>query len=755
VDGAVRASHSRQRRASRSETATASDMGSCAAKVAARESGDERVKSLTILMTPETESDPKVKIGHVLMMDVVEYSTLLITEQSRIMSEIKRIVRSTARIQQAEADGELVCVPTGDGMLLVFFNDPEAPIECAIEISAAIKNHPEIRLRMGIHSGPVNQVVDVNERANATGAGIDMAQRVMDCGDAGHILLSKRVADDLAPFPRWNPHLHELGECEVKHGRKISLVNFYAGTVGNPQPPKKCALAKPKPLLARQRALIGAAALLILTLVIGSLIFLPQTGSKRGTTTTASQSNPKSIAVLPFENLSHDPENAYFADGIQEEILSRLSKIADLKVISRTSTQRYKSKPANLSEIANQLGVAHILEGTVQKAADQVRVNVQLINALSDSHVWADKYDRKLADVFAVESEIATNIASALQAKLTGAEQQTVTRRPTENSEAHQLYLRGRYFWNKRTEEGFKKALDYFQQAVALDPNYAPAYAGIADCYDLLFAWGFASAEECLPKAEAAASKALQLDSQLGEAHASLVEIFFDELNLREAKREAERAIELAPNYAMAHHWFGIDVLSPLGQHDRAIAELRRAVELDPFSAIINTSLGYSYILARRYTEAITQLRKTVELDPNFDYAHSMLGDALAVTGQFDEAIAEHEKASQLTGPNNPPTPLMRLAYTYAMKGDREKALAQLNRAVESRRGPFVNAFGRALVYMALGDKNEAINSLEESYREKQSNYINMIRVHPFLDPLRGDPRFERLADQIVPPDSK
>ncbi|PYL57541.1 MAG: hypothetical protein DMF30_05985 [Verrucomicrobia bacterium] len=324
-------------------------------------------------MTPEGESGPKVEIGHVLMLDVVEYSTLLITEQSRIMSELKRIVRSTARLQQAEANGKLVCVPTGDGMLLVFFNEPEAPIVCAMEISAAIKNHPEIRLRMGIHSGPVNQVLDVNERANVAGAGIDMAQRVMDCGDAGHILLSKRVADDLAPFPRWNPHLHDLGECEVKHGRKVSLVNFYTDTVGNPELPKKCALAKAKPLLPRRRALIGATVLLILALVIGSLIFLRRTTLRPGTmTSSAPQPNTKSIAVLPFENLSHDPDNAYFADGIQEEILSRLSKIADLKVISRTSTQRYKSKPDNLLEIAKQLGVAHILEGTVQKAADQV-----------------------------------------------------------------------------------------------------------------------------------------------------------------------------------------------------------------------------------------------------------------------------------------------------------------------------------------------------------------------------------------------
>src|SRR5438094_2830003 len=383
-------------------------------------------------MNSGTGFDPKAEDRQFLIIDVGEYSTLLITEQSRIMSEIKRIVRSTARIQQAGADGELVCVPTGDGMLLVFFNDPEAPIECAIEISAAIKNHPEIRLRMGIHSGPVNQVVDVNERANATGAGIDMAQRVMDCGDAGHILLSKRVADDLAPFPRWNPHLHDLGECEVKHGRKISLVNFYTDAIGNPNLPRKCRAQRPPAARAapsRSMILIGSLVLLI-ALLIGFVKFSRPTPNRPAVATA----NAKSIAVLPFENLSHDPDNAYFADGIQEEILTRLSKIADLKVISRTSTQRYKGTPTNLLEIAKQLGVAHILEGTVQKAADQVRVNVQLINAQTDSHLWAEKFDRNLADIFAVESEIATKIADTLQAKLTGAERNAIAARPTENT---------------------------------------------------------------------------------------------------------------------------------------------------------------------------------------------------------------------------------------------------------------------------------------------------------------------------------
>src|SRR5207249_5882248 len=371
----------------------------------------------------------KMEIAHVLTMDVVEYSTLLITEQSRVMAELTFIVKKTERFRRAEAEGKLVRIPTGDGMALVFFDDPQAPIECAMEIAAALKSHPEIGLRIGIHSGPVNAVVDVSDRANVAGAGIDMAQRVMDCGDAGHILLSKRVADDLAPFPRWNPHLHDLGECEVKHGRKISLVNFYTDAIGNPNLPRKCRAQRPPAARAapsRSMILIGSLVLLI-ALLIGFVKFSRPTPNRPAVATA----NAKSIAVLPFENLSHDPDNAYFADGIQEEILTRLAKIADLKVISRTSTQHYKSAPDNLREIAKQLEVAHILEGSVQKSGDSVRVNVQLIKAANDSHLWADTFDRKLTDIFSVESEVAKSIAERLRAKLTGQEEQVIAAKPT------------------------------------------------------------------------------------------------------------------------------------------------------------------------------------------------------------------------------------------------------------------------------------------------------------------------------------
>src|SRR5215472_7340751 len=328
-------------------------------------------------MLADSESDLQLVIGHVLLIDIVGYSKLLITEEREQLQALNEIVRNATQFRLSDTNGMLVRIPTGDGMALIFRDSVEAPVRCAVEISEAVKLHPEIHLRMGIHSGPVSEVRDVNERTNIAGAGIDIAQRVMDCGDAGHILLSKHVAEDLAPHPRWNRYLRDLGECEVKHGDRLDVVNLYTGEVGNPQVPIKFRQAVKK----RRRALI-AVLILLAAAVGGGYYFFSQR--------LAFKAPDKSIAVSPFENLSHDPDNAYFAEGMQDEILARLSKIADLKVISRTSTQKYKSAPDNLREIARQLGVANILEGSVQKAADQVRVNVQLINALNDAHLWGD-----------------------------------------------------------------------------------------------------------------------------------------------------------------------------------------------------------------------------------------------------------------------------------------------------------------------------------------------------------------------------
>src|SRR5438477_3263243 len=387
-------------------------------------------------MSAAVNKEIQLEIGHVLFIDIVGYSKLLITEQSEQLQTLKEIVRGTEQFRLAEAEGQLLRLPTGDGAALVFRTNPEAPVLCAVEIAKALKNHPELGVRMGIHSGPVNEITDLNEQANIAGAGINIAQRVMDCGDAGHVLLSMRVAEDLEQYPQWRSQLHRLGQCKVKHGVQVGIVNLYADQVGNPQPPKKFQALKKRSARLRWAAIMTV--LLALAAIVGGITIF-----SRYRAASALAPPAKSVAVLPFENLSSDKQNAYFAEGIQDEILTRLSKIADLKVISRTSTQHYKSAPENLPQIARQLGVAHILEGSVQKSGEAVRVTVQLIKAANDSHLWADTFDRKLTDIFSVESEVAKTSADQLQAKLTTPEGQAIAAKGSDNPEACDAYLRG------------------------------------------------------------------------------------------------------------------------------------------------------------------------------------------------------------------------------------------------------------------------------------------------------------------------
>ena len=458
--------------------------------------------------------------------------------------------------------------------------------------------------------------------------------------------------------------------------------------------------------------------------------------------------NEKSIAVLPFENLSEEKSSAYFADGIQDEILTRLSKIADLKVISRTSTQRYKHTSQNSSQIAHQLGVAHLLEGSVQKENDQVRVNVQLITAANDTHLWAETYDRKLTDIFSVESDIATTIAKTLQARLTGAEKAAIAKRPTANREVYELCLKGRFFWNKRTATDLRKAIEYFNQALDKDPGYAPAYAGLTDAYLILSQYGAASPADSFPQAIAAAKKAIELDDTLAEAHTSLAcSLAYYNFDFEQSVKEFERAIQLNPNYATAHHWLSNGVLSALGQFERAIAEGKRAVELDPLSLVINTDLGQDFFYARRYDEAIVYLRKTIEMDSRFYFAHWVLGTTLQLKGQLTEAVAEYSKAVEL---NDDPSVLALLGQAYARAGQRDEAQKILVRLNEEAKSRYVQAYSFVLMYLALGDKERAVDEMERAYRERDAN-VAQIKTDPMLDDLRGNQRFEALVSQIVP----
>ena len=489
-------------------------------------------------MPTEIKREIELKIAHVLFIDIVAYSKMASDDQRAAIEKLNQIVQSTEEFRKSESENRLLKLATGDGMALIFYDSPEAPVECALEISRALKEHPQLRLRMGAHSGPVSGVVDVNGRANVAGAGINMAQRVMDCGDAGHILLSQRIAEDLEQFKHWRPHLYHLGACEVKHGEKINIVNLFTAELGNREQPEKFQQAKAtltapptSPPVARpaprSRTLIAALIIVAALAGAGGFYIL----SHRPTPTappSASAPTPaavvipeKSIAVLPFENLSEDKANAYFADGIQDEILTRLAKIADLKVISRTSTQQYQSKPGNLSEIAKQLGVAHIVEGSVQKSADSVRVNVQLIKAANDSHLWADTFDRKLTDIFSVESEVAKAIADQLRAKLTGQEEQVIAAKPTDNPEAYDAYLRG-LAYNLRTNNTPTNALGaqkYLREAVKLDPKFALAWALLSTTESRGYiTFNLQPTVALREEARQAAETALTLQPNLGEA---------------------------------------------------------------------------------------------------------------------------------------------------------------------------------------------------------------------------------------------
>ncbi|HLW34244.1 MAG TPA: tetratricopeptide repeat protein [Chthoniobacterales bacterium] len=436
----------------------------------------------------------------------------------------------------------------------------------------------------------------------------------------------------------------------------------------------------------------------------------------------------------------------FLLGGVQDEILTRLAKVADLKVISRTSTQHFKSTPDNLPQIAKQLGVAHIVEGSVQRANDQVRVNVQLINARTDEHLWGDTYDRRLTDIFAVESEIAKTIAETLQAKLTGSEKSSIAKVPTVNPEAYELYLKGRFFWNKRTGEDLRKSIDYYNQAIAKDSNYALAYAGLADSYLLLPTYGGSSSAESIPPARAAAKEALELEDSLAEAHASAGLLATYEYDPERGITELERAIQLKPNYATAHHWLAFTLMI-LARFDRAIAEQKRAIELDPLSLIINTDLSWVYLNARRYDDAEAQARKTLEMDSRFFRAHYRLGAALQLKGHIAEAIPQYQKAIET---NDDPYTIAVLGQAYARSGQMDEArnvLARLNEEAKSRDVP---PYGLALIHLALGDKEHALDELERGYREASASYMYLIKVDPFLDDLRGQARFEALVQKIV-----
>ena len=519
-----------------------------------------------------------LEVGHILFLDIVGYSKLLIDEQKELVQELNQIVRESEQFRAAEAEHKLTRLPTGDGMVLVFTNNPEAPVECALEISKKLQSHPTLKLRMGIHSGPVNPVADVNDQPNLAGAGINVAQRVMCCADAGHILLSKHFAEDLEHYAHWRPHLHDVGAVTGKHGLRVPLVNLYTGQLGNPALPEKLRQAK---AAYRFRSAVVAALLLIAMLGVG---FWMLRRSQEKFVKAVAAIPAKSIAVLPFRNLSEDKENAFFADGIQDDLLTSLARIKDLKVVSRGSVESYRDLSGRkLRAIAQELGVGAVLEGSVRRTANRVLVNVQLTDATTERQIWSDRYDRTLQDSITLQGELAAEIATALATKLTPEEKAQVEAKLTNNPDAYVVYLRGREFQMRPevSRDNYVAAEQCYRHAVALDARFALAHARLAEILDGRHDY-FDHQPDLLAEARSHAEEALRLDPHCGQAHLVMANILQQSGATKEAiKQEVDRTLRLAPNDGY------LVMLAALFQTDRdwleeAEATFQRAIEINP-----------------------------------------------------------------------------------------------------------------------------------------------------------------------------
>jgi TolB-like protein/Tfp pilus assembly protein PilF len=791
-------------------------------------------------MASESPLELKFEIGHVLFIDIVGYSKLLITEQTEQIQKLKGIVRGTEQVRLAEAEGKLLRLPTGDGAALVFRTSPEVPVLCALEIANELKNHPELRVRMGIHSGPVNEVVDLNEQSNIAGAGINIAQRVLDCGDTGHILLSKRVADDLEQYPKWRSYLHDIGTFEVKHGLRVSVTNLYSDEVGNPNLPSK--LQAVKKHHAHVRWAEVAIALLVLVAIIGGVVFL-----LRKPMHPAVAMVEKSIAVLPFENLSSDKENAYFADAIQDEILTRLAQLRELKVISRTSTEKYPSRPQNLKTIRAELGVATILEGSVQKLASEAHINVQLIDALTEAHIWAQSYDRTLEHVFAVEGEVAQSVADALKLKLVPAQIEKLTAVPTKNPKAYDLFLRGEYVRDRAWKSGgyeqtLKPAIASYREAIALDPQFALALAQLADTQLTEYHFGLIDSSatrmpELLVSAKENIDRALSLESELPAAHSALgYWHYWGNADYSAALVEFKRALTIDPQFSDAV--LGITGIAlRQGRPDEAIERVSKMLELDPRNVQLLRTLGGAYRMRKDYAKAVELSSRAVALDPTDaldalnlsqdiimesgdigaaskpldalptelqknaiiaeqrvtllmlgrDFAGARkivenvppeswrsswsrpqwLGEIQSALGQKELAQESLQQAralltSAIAKDSEEPVTHATLAQVDAELGLADEALREANRAIDLQ--PFEkDAFwGRewlvnlAEVNARLGRTDEAIKLLERMLAMPIDTIsVWELKLDPSWDPLRGDPRFQKIVASLAPKDAK
>ena len=706
----------------------------------------------------ETQLDLHLEIAHVLFIDIVGYSKLLINEQGELLQQLNQIVRNTSQFRKAEASGELIRIPTGDGMILVFLHSAEAPVQCAIEISEALRSYPKIQLRMGVHSGPVNQITDVNHKSNLAGAGINVAQRIMDCGDAGHILLSKRVADDLAHYRQWQSCLHDVGEFEVKHGVRIHVVNLYTSDLGNAALPEKFKPGTKQSIVPStrksegwQRGVWVAGVLIAAIALLLGLWFLSQRGSQKLFGPASGNgahvaSNEKRIAVLPFKPLTPENRDQVLELGMADSLITKLSNSRQIIVRSLASVRKYGGLDQDSLAAGRELQADSVLEGNVQKSGDHIRVTARLINVADGASLWADTFDEKMTDVFAVQDAISQKVADALALRLSGEEKERLSRRYTDNVEAYQLYLTGRYHWSKLTPPDIRKAIGFFQQAIDLDPRYALAYFGLAEANRSLSINADVPSKDCLPQAKAAAKKAIEIDESLAEAHASLsFSLIWYDWDWASAEREAKRAIALNPNSAHSHFAYA-HLLSHQGHHDQAFVEIARARELDPVFLLYRALEGMYFHYARRDTEALVRLQMALDLDPDFWVTHLILGRVYTEQQKYPEAMMEFGKARELSHGNS--EAIASIGYVAALSGDKAKARAVLDELRVLSSEHYIPPVNVGLVFNALGEQSDALASLEKGCEERDVR-VTLLKVDPRWDSLRSDPRFVAILKRI------
>jgi TolB-like protein/class 3 adenylate cyclase/Tfp pilus assembly protein PilF len=672
-------------------------------------------------MADNIQTKTELQIAHVLFIDVVGYSARLTNEQTAVVAELTQIVRETPHFRSAEAAGSLIRIPTGDGMALVFFNTPEAPVQCALEICGALRNHPHIHVRMGIHSGPVDSIPDVNDRPNVTGAGINIAQRVMDCADAGHILLSKRVAEDLSQYAHWQAKLHDLGEIEMKHGAVISVVNLHGDGFGNPTLPSRVQQSRAARNVHRSGGRPGlwlaGVSLAILVLLAAVWLF----ANKRRLAGEAHVSPPaKSVAVLPFDNLSDDKQAVYFADGIQDDILTALSKISDLKVISRSSVMRYRGTDLDLHQIAHDLNVATLLEGSVRRAGDVTRVNAQLIDARDNSQLWAEHYDRKTSDVFAIQSEIAENIANQLRAALSPEEKAAISSRPTSDMQAFDLFLQAKdvirtFSDAPDAKEALLHGIRLLNEAITRDPKFALAYCWAAIAHDNLYWFNYDHSGARLELAESCVREALQIAPKLGEAHLAQALVFYhghrDYARARDQLKIAQRTL---PNDAQVCSLTGyIDRRE--GKWEDSLRNLQRAAELDPRNFKVLTDLSVLYDLLRRYDEKEQLYDRIIAINPaQTDYWQLLRADTELEKGDLAQARQLLEKLPLEYDPNGAATTARIMLCLFEGKpAEAQAALdASKHEALVDNTGSLLpRSFVAGQIARARGDRPGAISA--------------------------------------------